>query len=380
MKKLLAQMTSKARRLLVIDAPAREDNGWRTTEEGKHYRINKRGDVVAGPNAMVGENVNEHPKGGASGFSASHATSSAWKEKLDKKRQEVLSGDDSDQALFVYKSGFADYDEAVDAMNNGTASQLVDKYFAIMEKNGDPTPTKPTTKLLDKQLQQEIQEGKHGGDWQQARLDYIRDMTGMDDKEAETTLKQFGTWFGGSWSHADTEVLDRYIDEDHAYDGPIYRGMHFDEESYSKFMADLRPGSTMSMNGYNSSWTNDREVAWGFSKAEDRHVLIKCVSNKTSSPVSHISEKGENEILAHSRAQWTVLRVSEGDSRTEIIVMEAERRMSSEDRDQRKLQRDSEPDDRYMPLSERMEEQSKYIQVTPPPPDLEEKLRRLGRK
>ena len=35
------------------------DAGWRTTESGKHYQINEKGDVIKGPKAMVGNNVNK---------------------------------------------------------------------------------------------------------------------------------------------------------------------------------------------------------------------------------------------------------------------------------------------------------------------------------
>lgn len=38
----------------------RPDTGWRTTENGKHYKINGEGEIVAGPSAMVGGNVNSH--------------------------------------------------------------------------------------------------------------------------------------------------------------------------------------------------------------------------------------------------------------------------------------------------------------------------------
>ncbi|MBR2800369.1 MAG: hypothetical protein IKE04_05780 [Oscillospiraceae bacterium] len=52
----------RARRLIrfwnALDAKE-PDGGWRTAENGKHYRINSEGEITAGPRAMVGENVNE---------------------------------------------------------------------------------------------------------------------------------------------------------------------------------------------------------------------------------------------------------------------------------------------------------------------------------
>ena len=70
-------------------------------------------------------------------------------------------------------------------------------------------------------------------------------------------------------------------------------------------------------------------------------MIIHCVQNKTSAPVSHLSHKGEDEVLAHSKAQWTVLGVKEGSNRTEITVIEAEERMSTEERNRRKALSDS---------------------------------------
>ena len=64
---LKRQMAVKPKRRFLHDLMAtllgrdaeRPDNGWRTTEEGKHFQINQKGDVVKGPNAMKGTNVNK---------------------------------------------------------------------------------------------------------------------------------------------------------------------------------------------------------------------------------------------------------------------------------------------------------------------------------
>lgn len=56
----LSEAIAFACRLLGLDAPAdKEDTGWRTTENGKHYHIDPEGNVDKGPKAMVGSNVNE---------------------------------------------------------------------------------------------------------------------------------------------------------------------------------------------------------------------------------------------------------------------------------------------------------------------------------
>ena len=359
---------------------ARPDNGWRTTEEGNHFKLNKNGDVVAGPKGMVGGNVNKQQ--------SQHETASerpknaAYKAKLSQDRETLHTKSMSKQALFAYESGVAGYDEAVEAMNNKTADRLVDKYFDIMEENGDPTPTKPLRKQIDKQMADEIRQGQHGGDWQQARLDYIQDWAGMSPEESKRTLNQLETWFGGGWSRADTDTLDAYIDADGTYDGELYRGMHFEEDEYQQFMSGIEPGSRIKMQGMNSSWTTDPEVAWLFSKNGSRHVVIHCLKNKTAAPVAHLSMKGEDEVLAHSKAQWTVLRCEEGANRTEIYVVEAEDRMSTEERDQRKNRTNDSaiPKDNYTSLEERMNEQNAYMQSLPPSPELKAKLNAYGKR
>ena len=107
MKKLIASLPPRARRLLHMDAEPRPDNGWRTTEEGKHYRINKRGDVIAGPTAMVGNNVNEHKKPEESAETQKAAKRAEYQTKLNQQRKEVLAQKQSEQALFVYEAGYS---------------------------------------------------------------------------------------------------------------------------------------------------------------------------------------------------------------------------------------------------------------------------------
>lgn len=296
------------------------------------------------------------------GFSGVKAASSSkkaeWSAKLAAEKEQIKSQRQSDQALFAWESGIAGHDEAVQAMHDKTASELVDKYFGIMEENGDPTPDKPLSKQMDKEIHQAVREGK---DWEQARVDLIREKTGQSEEEARKTREQLGTWFGGSWSHADTDVIDRYIDQDSAYDGTIYRGMHFSEEEYAAFMQGMKPGARMNMRGMNSSWTNNEEVAYTFYRGGERKVKLTCVKNRTAAPVSHLSDKGEDEIVAHSRAEWTILSIEEAPGLTEIKVVETGEYMSVQKRDELKkkhLTNDAAPQESdYKPLFERMQEQ-----------------------
>lgn len=185
---------------------------------------------------------------------------------------------------------------------------------------------------------------------------------------AKKTYKQLTTWFGGSWSRADTAVIDKYIEEDGTCEGPIYRGMHFSQQEYAEFMKSVRQGETINMRGQNSSWTTEPEVAYNFSTSGERNVRLKCLKNRTASPVSHLSEKGESEVLAHSRAQWTVLNVVEGLSWTEITVVECGKYMPKETKDakpafdnERPLRSDDPEHSTYVPLAIRMQQQSKNI-------------------
>lgn len=307
---------------------------------------------------------------------ANQPKQSEWMNKMEKRREKALSWAPERQAEYLFRQGYLTEDDAVKAMEDGSAKDRMSDYFDLLEKNGDPTPTKPIRKPPD--LYSETKQGLHNGDWDQARVDYVKEWTGMSQEEAEATQKQLTTWFGGSWYSADTKSLDNYIDRDGAYGGDIYRGMHFTEDEYAAFMNGVVPGATIGMNGHNSSWTSDRETAWGFSVNGDRGVIIHCVGNKTSAPVSHLSSKGEDEILAHSRAQWTVIGVKEGSNRTEITVMEAAERMSEEERDRRKSQSDAAPEEQDDSLGARMSAQNRYWSVIKPADEIHHEESKKG--
>jgi len=298
---------------------------------------------------------------------------SEYHEKLAQKREEVMSQSPKDQSYFLLEEGFLEYEDAVKAWREGTAGELAKQYFDIMEKNGDPTPTKEARKapdINDEVMYKKKWESSNNGltdPFTTARLAYIQDWTGCDEKEAWHILDEMGTWFSGSWGRADTETLDKYIDDDGVYDGEIYRGIELDQDDYEEFMKNAQPGGTVKMIGMNSSWTSDKEMAYHFSgSSEDsRHIVFRCIKNRTAAPVSHLSTHGEDEVLAHSRAQWTVMNVQEGTNRTIITVVESEHRMSKEERDLRRKQFDSVPDKKYESLPDRMQAQQKYFRIDP---------------
>lgn len=102
--------------------------------------------------------------------------------------------------------------------------------------------------------------------------------------------------------------------------------------------------------------------------------------------------KNDTRMEKYDRAwlqEWTVLRTEEGTDTTRIYVIESGERMSKEERDNRKAQAkgeefgnwneyhswDAKPDkhddtDQEASLEQRINEQSHFMFVTPPPPGL----------
>lgn len=233
---------------------------------------------------------------------------SAWRAKLAEEKARVLSLPPNKQALYVRENDGETEDNCVSAMLNNQTESLVNNYFAIMEANGDPTPTKPKSEQLTYKLRDEVDSGKYKG-YDEARTKYIQDMSGQSESEAKATLKEFETWFGGGWSDADTATIDKYIEADHVYDGKIYRGMKFDNADFDAFMKDVSPGAQIQMRR-NSSWSDNEMTArrFGGHVYDDVNtVMMTCVKNRTSAPVAHLSTEGEGEVIAHSKARWTVL-------------------------------------------------------------------------
>ena len=270
------------------------------------------------------EKYNEHhdPKTGR----FTHAPGGAWSIRIASEKSEVMAKNPNEQALYVFENGGETQKKCLAAMRNGKTEELVNNYFKIMEKNGDPTPTKKTSGQLDSKLSGEVA-AKYGGDWEKGRLDYIRNITGQNDTEAAKTREEMQRWFGGSWSNADTSTLDKYIEQDHAYDGKLYRGMKFDDDDFESFMKNISPGAEIGMRR-NSSWSSDEMVARRFGRVSDdsvNSVYLICEKNRTSAPVAYLAGNGESEVIAHSQAKWTVLHTEiveqSGGKRNAIITV-----------------------------------------------------------
>lgn len=247
------------------------------------------------------------PKNGR--FTTGPGGSGGWAASMAEEKAGVLAMKPNKQALYVLDHDGETYDNCVAAMENGETEALVNNYFTIMAANGDPTPSRQTSDQLDRQLRDDVEgSGKYAG-YEEARTGYIKEMAGQTDAEASATLKEMTAWFGGSWTDADTGVLDKYIEQDHVYDGKMYRGMKFDHDGFESFMKDIGPGAEIGMKR-NSSWSSDEDVARRFGQHvydDVDTVMITCVKNRTSAPVAHLSMAGEAEVLAHSGAKWTVL-------------------------------------------------------------------------
>lgn len=279
------------------------------------------GKSKAHDNAIAREK--EKQSSGAAGAGGSDE----WNKKMDAEMEAILSEKPSEQALFLLDHGMLDYDDAVAAMKSKTTEPYIRNYFAIMKENGDPTSTKP---LSDNggSRNQDVSSGKYK-DHDEAKREFIKDKTGMSDAEADTVSREITTWTSNSWDKADTAVLDKFIEQDHTYDGEIFRGMHFDNDGYSSFMQDIEVGSTISMKR-NSSWSSNEDDARVFAHTGDEEinsVMIRCVQNRSASPIKYLNSQGEDEVIGHSKAKWTVLNsqtteTSKGTKKTWLTVIE----------------------------------------------------------
>lgn len=260
---------------------------------------------------------------------------SAWSAKLSEEKAKVLAMPDNEQAMYLmdnYESSGVDRfdEELLAAYNNGEVSTMVENYFKIMEANGDPTPKKPKSKQVTEDFQLDV-EDEYDGDWTEARKGYIQKLTGMSEAESSRTMDELETWFSNRWDKADTATLDKYVEKDHVYDGTMYRGMKFwSAQDLNAFMENVSEGAQIKMKK-NASWSDSKEVAYRFAhKGDDSYnsVVIKCIRNRTSAPVDHLSTQGEGEILSHSNAKWTVLRsdvyeMPNGTKKAFLTVVEA---------------------------------------------------------
>lgn len=235
-----------------------------------------------------------------------------WASKIEDERQKVLAMSKGDKGIYLHENDADTYENLVSAMRGGKLDDYVKDYFDIMKQNGDPTPAKS----VDKQYYFP----SDTKDWGDARLNKIQELTGVDRRTAIDIHTEMRTWTSSRWDSADTETIDSYIEKAPAFGGKIYRGMRFSTaEDYDAFMSGIEKGSELSlMNGRNSSWSSSEEVARRFGHAGDQEfnsVVITCAKNRTSVPIDYIAGNGEDEVVSHSKAKWTVLHYETEETR-----------------------------------------------------------------
>lgn len=287
-----------------LNADADEEK-W-ITINGTHVKV-KDGEVVNGPAALRGQTLNN-----AKGSAKQPSSNNGYIKQLESKRDELKSKTSSQQALALYKSGFLSKETSLKNMKNGSISDDVDRYFDFLEKNGDPTPTKETVSK-QKSLADKVRD-RYNGDWSRARIGEIVDDTGMSEQYAARVYSAISNYTSGWPLKGDKKVIDNYIERAPAYSGHIFRGLHFDSsDDYDKFMETVTSGD-VTMNG-NSSWSSSEEVARRFGHLGDDEcdsVMIRCVANKTATPIEHLTQcGGEQEVIAHSKTGWSVMNIEE---------------------------------------------------------------------
>ena len=302
--------------LYLIDLARADDIDW-VTIKGTHVPLDDDGNITG----EVAEKIKSTAK----------KSTSEWKSKNDQARKEHLGRDKAGKArdlcdLYGVEHGDPKYKEIVSAFRNGTIDEEINKYYDLLDRNGDPMPTKKTvgmTKGFSAMVDTEF-----GGDWSRARRAEFDKRSGLTGEDADKAFSALETWVSNSWTHADKSALDSYVENAPAYDGEIFRGLHFDfgTDAFEKFISNVEVGGTMKMLGP-SSWTSSESMARVFSHQGDStvdSVVIRCRKNRTATPIDFINTQGEEEVLSPSSAAWTILdvqRYQDGGAKKAIITV-----------------------------------------------------------
>lgn len=253
-------------------------------------------------------NENHDPKTGR--FSTGDGAGGSWDNKVSQMRSEYDALPNNKKAVYLWKSNFLSKEDSLKAMKSGEVDKYADEYFQVLKENGDYNPT-GAVRDNSNRSEEMVRSGEYSN-YTDARIALIMQDTGMGADEASQTYDELQTWFSNRWTYADTEVIDNYLAKTPAYDGVLYRGMHFDNaDELDAFSGSLRAGDRLKMGDKNSSWTDSEETARLYAHNVDESyssVMLVNTKNKTASPVADLSTQGEGEILAPSTAEWTVLR------------------------------------------------------------------------
>lgn len=164
-------------------------------------------------------------------------------------------------------------------------------------------------------------------------LKEIQDETGMSKAESIKAQEALLDYLGGDYKGYRTkaekrqniETIDHCLSKMQAYDGIIYRGLHFTERQYNKFMADLQAKGYYDGKGSIVSWSSDIATSSAFSGSvimNKYSVLLVCENNNAAVGVQHITKYGrvEAEVLAPSGVRWRVDNITREGKFTEIHV------------------------------------------------------------
>lgn len=254
--------------------------------------------------------------GSASGGSSSKKTSSAGGDNnnsvkndfadSEEKRLDELSGGKLGAEL--NKTGMYSREDLLAATKNGNLDDYKNDYIQTLRENGDVTIKGDKTtdnnanfnKTPRESMRDEVTESALSNGMSQNDIDKMYD---------ETSL-----YFSNEWNKANSDYVDKFVDNTPTFDGKIERGLHFDTpEEYNEFMDGIEKGSIIGSNGKNTSWTSSNDVSRRYAHMGDDNVnsvMLVCDKNVSSSAVNKFSNHpDEFEVLARSNAQWTVTRV-----------------------------------------------------------------------
>jgi len=145
------------------------------------------------------------------------------------------------------------------------------------------------------------------------KIKKIQQDLGVDGKTASAMAQGLNKHFGSG--HAVDPWIDRYIDADSRYEGPIYRWKCYTKEEAQEKLAKMVPGAKIeNTHGSNWSFSSDPEVTRDFGMYDSHSGVTFCYvcdDNKTASPVQCFSGFGEQEaeVLPHSQCTWTIQSV-----------------------------------------------------------------------
>lgn len=258
-------------------------------------------------------------------------------EKLIKKCEQKYRGDENNLEVLKNDENWDPTDhprneagQFTETNNGGTT--LKEKPSVIKDRTqkryGDSRKQLPVPhhgKIEDDELEEYNRNG----------LNSIIEETGLDEKAAKKVQKSMQKLHGGKHSDItegrDKESIDAIDDglsRMAAYDGQIFRGMHFDNPTDAEQFASKKSGDSVDMRSV-SCWSAKSDVAERMASIMDwtqNSVMLHCVNNKTAVGTQHLSKWGdyENEVTAKSKTRWQVV-----DSITESKYDYLERRYKS---------------------------------------------------